>query len=698
MLLRHLDEDANHEVAQSSSPVGLVTLSGVVAVLAQLLVLASLSSFDKTHTREIIKSPSGKTKPHTPHIPGPILSPVSPSLASAPTTPKSTLASLTLAISLWSPLTSLLHLYDFFWVAFIYNTPLIGAAVTFFPFYLWHTWGLTSPPGLFVLCAQIAYYMPFFLSSAHTTGALSSSLWRHPSFPLWQALIRYFRGDVRVPTIAQIADSHAACIGAIRAMAVGADINTYDGIPVLPASEALPASTPDDDSAFAGSKSPPPFSENPSQPKNSEIPLSASLPPLPVDFTNLNPKLASYPTPPASLLSLLQSRPTVMPARHAPALFSMHPHGIYPMTAFWATKHPDFVRTFSWAASEGYQVVVDPIERDTAALYGAGVDVVTAEPLVAHKETNTPATSRSAAVAVATAPAVAAVASAPVGFKLRLPTDGKQDKTSTPTPDDDDDTPVDSNSNPNNNSNASAALTLPRLAPTPSATHPLLVSSVSLARLHLRHPLLPPLLLAHHRKHPLPVLPRRPGELVDILGASALPKCAVLREVFLWSGGRDVSRHSIYNCLSQRRSCLLIAGGQKEMSYARPEDRNLTLYTRHAGFVRLALQCGAPLIPVLSFGENQMLSTVEFPSFQQFLYRYTRIFLPLFPHGRWYSSIPYKVKIGVRIGTPLYLPLIEDPDEATVAFFHSLYYAKVRELFFKHRDEEGYADAKLIFI
>jgi 1-acyl-sn-glycerol-3-phosphate acyltransferase len=115
------------------------------------------------------------------------------------------------------------------------------------------------------------------------------------------------------------------------------------------------------------------------------------------------------------------------------------------------------------------------------------------------------------------------------------------------------------------------------------------------------------------------------------------------------------------------------------------------------GFVRLALQCGAPLVPFLSFGENQLLTSLELPALQHWLYQRTRVFMPLFPHGRWYTALPNKTRVGVVVGEPIYMPVIQDPDEETVRFFHAVYYARVRELYFEHREEMGYGDAKLIY-
>ena len=59
-------------------------------------------------------------------------------------------------------------------------------------------------------------------------------------------------------------------------------------------------------------------------------------------------------------------------------------------------------------------------------------------------------------------------------------------------------------------------------------------------------------------------------------------------------------------------SVCLVVGGAREALLASPGEINLTL-KRRKGFVKYALQNGADLVPVFSFGENELFKTVKFP-------------------------------------------------------------------------------------
>ena len=70
----------------------------------------------------------------------------------------------------------------------------------------------------------------------------------------------------------------------------------------------------------------------------------------------------------------------------------------------------------------------------------------------------------------------------------------------------------------------------------------------------------------------------------------------------------DCSKESIQYALTQQgkgRAVVLVVGGADEALEAHPGKSVLTL-ARRQGFVREALKAGAHLIPVYSFGENDI--------------------------------------------------------------------------------------------
>ena len=55
---------------------------------------------------------------------------------------------------------------------------------------------------------------------------------------------------------------------------------------------------------------------------------------------------------------------------------------------------------------------------------------------------------------------------------------------------------------------------------------------------------------------------------------------------------------------------MIAIGGATESLYSAPGTMDLVL-RRRTGFVRVALQTGASLVPVINFGENELYNTVR---------------------------------------------------------------------------------------
>ncbi|XP_015683121.1 2-acylglycerol O-acyltransferase 2-A-like [Protobothrops mucrosquamatus] len=109
---------------------------------------------------------------------------------------------------------------------------------------------------------------------------------------------------------------------------------------------------------------------------------------------------------------------------------------------------------------------------------------------------------------------------------------------------------------------------------------------------------------------------------------------------------------------------IIAVGGAQEALDARPGAYNLLLENRK-GFVRLAIENGTPLVPVFSFGENELYDQVENPKgswlrwTQERLQKIMGVSLPLF-HARGifqysFGFIPYRKPI-FTVGKSVFLP------------------------------------------
>uniref|UniRef100_A0A0N4XRB1 diacylglycerol O-acyltransferase n=1 Tax=Nippostrongylus brasiliensis TaxID=27835 RepID=A0A0N4XRB1_NIPBR len=96
------------------------------------------------------------------------------------------------------------------------------------------------------------------------------------------------------------------------------------------------------------------------------------------------------------------------------------------------------------------------------------------------------------------------------------------------------------------------------------------------------------------------------------------------------------SRYTILHLLHPYKQCN--SGGAEEALNAHPGYHTLVLKSRK-GFVKEALKTGAYLVPVYSFGENEIFEQVENPEgsalrrFQSWTKRFAGFTFPFF-HGR----------------------------------------------------------------
>jgi 2-acylglycerol O-acyltransferase 2 len=69
----------------------------------------------------------------------------------------------------------------------------------------------------------------------------------------------------------------------------------------------------------------------------------------------------------------------------------------------------------------------------------------------------------------------------------------------------------------------------------------------------------------------------------------------------------SVSKPSCFNILSQGpgNAITIVVGGAAESLSAHPGTADLTLKKRY-GFIKMAIRAGADLVPVFSFGENDV--------------------------------------------------------------------------------------------
>ena len=127
--------------------------------------------------------------------------------------------------------------------------------------------------------------------------------------------------------------------------------------------------------------------------------------------------------------------------------------------------------------------------------------------------------------------------------------------------------------------------------------------------------------------------------------------------------------------------------------------KEVFLLKRRRGLVKIALQTGALLVPVVCFGNTRAVRGVEDGlGVMRTLSRLLGISI-IYPAGRFGLPIPHRSPITIVIGKPLALTgvraAVEQPEEAEVDRVHQDLMREMSEIYFRWRDAAGYAGVEL---
>lgn len=138
------------------------------------------------------------------------------------------------------------------------------------------------------------------------------------------------------------------------------------------------------------------------------------------------------------------------------------------------------------------------------------------------------------------------------------------------------------------------------------------------------------------------------------------------------------------------KGLIIVIGGAEESKLLHPHTMDLVLHKRK-GFVKLALETGSSLVPVITFGENNLYSQVPNPpgskirKFQDTVQRYFGFTVPLV-HGRFLWLLPYRHPLVTVVGKPIHLEKMDHPDKETILKYHTIYEERLLQLYNKWKD------------
>jgi len=186
------------------------------------------------------------------------------------------------------------------------------------------------------------------------------------------------------------------------------------------------------------------------------------------------------------------------------------------------------------------------------------------------------------------------------------------------------------------------------------------------------------------------------GERIMGAVASVFFKVPLLSPLLTWLGCHPASPEYVRS-LVRHGSCVLLPDGIAGVFHSN-RHREVVFINQRKGFIKLALQQGATLVPGYCFGHTQLHDVSAGPdSIWMTWSRKLRISLVLFA-GRFGLPVPHRFPIVLAIGKAIPLAKVENPSVEEVDAVHALFVEQLVGLFNRRKHLVGWEDKELFIV
>ncbi|KAL4422738.1 hypothetical protein ABPG75_008935 [Micractinium tetrahymenae] len=185
-----------------------------------------------------------------------------------------------------------------------------------------------------------------------------------------------------------------------------------------------------------------------------------------------------------------------------------------------------------------------------------------------------------------------------------------------------------------------------------------------------------------------------------------------MRHMAFWMGCRSASREAslpvLRRALAGGSNVALTPGGVQECFYMSTDpDQEVVYLRRRSGFVRLAIEAGAPIVPVFAFGQTPHYKFwrpfIDWPrrlippgAMGSFVRRIG--YVPLLACGWLGTAVPHQVPMHVVVGKPIRVQQNAAPSPEEVQRTLQRYIAELSRIFQQYKAAAGHAQATLTVV